>query len=123
MPRLLCGSSSSATSSRAVFNIPNGDLAASRAPSFAAGTQRPADVINLAGNGTYTLTAVDNSHRRREWSAGNRHDVAGLDLTIKCNRATIQRMSGRGVPEFAFCRSGMARRRPAMPNDKKREGG
>jgi fibronectin-binding autotransporter adhesin len=84
----------------AVFNIPNGDIAALKNAITSANGNGQADTINLAGVGTYTLTAVDNSMSGANGLPVIGNDVAGVDLTINGNGATIQRNDSPGAPEF-----------------------
>jgi len=84
----------------AVFNIPNGDIAALKNALIAANTNGQADTINLAPVSNYTLTAIDNSANGANGLPVIVNDVAGLDLTINGNGATIQRNSASGTPEF-----------------------
>jgi len=83
----------------ATFNIPNGDVTALINAINTANTNTEADLINLATNGTYTLTAVNytslspgTSGREGQRGLPNiLNNVTGLDLTINGNGATIQR--------------------------------
>ena len=90
----------------AVFNIPNNDIAALKNAIVAANTNGQADTINLAGVGTYTLTAIDNSLNGANGLPVIVSDVAGLDLTINGNGATIQRNDAVGAPEFRILQVG-----------------
>jgi CSLREA domain-containing protein len=84
----------------AVFSIPNGDIAALKSAITVANGNGQADTINLATNGIYTLTAIDNSTHGANGLPVIINDVAGLDLTINGNGATIQRSTSAGTPEF-----------------------
>ena len=86
------------TASAAVFIIANGDVAALKNAIAQSNTNKDEDTINLAANGTYTLTAADNS----DADGGNGLPVMIRDffgpsitfgLTINGNGATIQRSS------------------------------
>jgi CSLREA domain-containing protein len=84
----------------AIFNIPNNDVAALKNAIITANGNGQADTINLATAGTYTLTAVDNSGNGANGLPVIVNNVAGLDLTINGNGATIQRSTAPGTPEF-----------------------
>jgi CSLREA domain-containing protein len=84
----------------AVFNISNGDVAALKAAITTANTNGASDIINLAPNGLYTLTAVDNSVNGANGLPEIGNDAAALDLTINGNGARIQRSAAAGTPEF-----------------------
>ncbi len=84
----------------ATFNIPNGDVAALKNAIAAANSNGQADVINLATGGLYTLTTVDNSTNGPNGLPVILNDVAGLDLTINGNGATIQRSTATPTPSF-----------------------
>lgn len=97
----------------ATFNIPNGHVTALINAINTANTNNEADIINLASNGSYTLTAINYTSLNpgQSGSEGQRglpqvsDDVTGLDLTINGNGATIQR-SASG-PDFGLlCCSG-----------------
>src|ERR1043166_6264298 len=78
------------------FNIANGDVPGLIAAINAANSNNADDTINLAAGGTYTLLVVDNST-----NDANGLQAIGADnghkLTIKGNRATIQRSTGGGI--------------------------
>ncbi|MFL6538429.1 MAG: choice-of-anchor Q domain-containing protein [Chthoniobacterales bacterium] len=84
----------------AVFNIGSGDIAGLKAAITTANSNGVADTINLAANGTYTLSGIDNSVDGAIGLPEIKNDVAGLDLTINGNGATIQRSTAAGTPEF-----------------------
>jgi CSLREA domain-containing protein len=84
----------------AVFNIPDGDVAALKNAITTANANGQADVINLAPNGTYTLTAADHLTDGATGLPKIDNDAAGLDLTINGHGATIQRSTVAGTPEF-----------------------
>lgn len=90
-----CGVASAAT-----FNIPNGDVAALKNAINLANSNGQADIINLASNGTYTLTAADNTFSGVNGLPVINDDAPGLDLTLNGNGATIGRSTGPGTPEF-----------------------
>src|SRR5687768_5111735 len=84
----------------AVFNIPDGDVDALKNAMNAANANDETDVINLALNGNYILTAPDNSTNGPNGLPLVDNDVAGLDLTINGNGATIERSTAAGTPAF-----------------------
>ncbi|MBD2767507.1 hypothetical protein IC235_06330 [Hymenobacter sp. BT664] len=92
----------------AVFTIPNGDVTALITAISTANTNGQADIINLAANGSYTLTAVNytsavlnsTGYEGERGLPNINNDVAGLDLTINGNGATIQR--GSAAPNFGL---------------------
>src|SRR5436190_1753073 len=84
----------------AVFNIPNGDVAALKNAMNTANTNGEADVINLAANGSYILTAIDNSLNGPNGLPAVKDDAADVDLTINGNGATIERSASTGTPAF-----------------------
>lgn len=84
----------------AVFNIPNGDVAALKAALAAANSNGQADTINLAAGGTYTLTVIDNTTNGSNGLPVIVNDATGLDLTINGNGAIITRSTAAGTPEF-----------------------
>ncbi|NJK83181.1 MAG: T9SS type A sorting domain-containing protein [Saprospiraceae bacterium] len=82
------------------FNIPNGDVNALIAAINSANANSEADVINLATNGIYNLSAVNNTISNPNIGGGNGLPAiinsftgAGADITINGNGATIQRSS------------------------------
>jgi hypothetical protein len=87
----------------ATFNIANGDVAGLIAAMQTANTNGdPSNVINLAPNGMYVLTAVAD-----DGSGFYCCGPAGLpfvqgQLTINGNGATIQRSSAPGTPSFGI---------------------
>ena len=79
----------------ATFNIADGDVSGLIAAINTANGDGVPDTIELATNGTYELTAVDN----------NTNGPNGLpsiisDLTINANGSTISRSSASGTPVF-----------------------
>ena len=84
----------------AVFNIPNGDVAGLISAMTVANSNGQADVINLAANGNYVLTAPDNSLNGPNGLPVVNNDATGLDLTINGNGATIERSTATGTPAF-----------------------
>jgi len=89
------------------LNVPDGDVAALIAALNTAnamstqGTARQSSsaVVNLAANGTYTLTAVDNTDL-----GGNGLPVITGTVTINGNGATIARSSAAETPIFRILR-------------------
>jgi hypothetical protein len=82
----------------AIINVADGDVAGLIAAINTANTNGQSDVINLAANGTYTLTAVDNSTNGANGLPLIVNDVIGPDLTIHGNGATIKRSGS--APSF-----------------------
>ena len=87
--------------SAAVFNIPNGDIAALRAAIVTANSNAQDDTINLAPNGTYIFN--------EEWASATAlpaisrdgdHPNPFHDVTINGNNATLARSTAAGTPEF-----------------------
>jgi hypothetical protein len=89
-----------------VFNIANGDIAALKNAITTANTNGESDTINLASNGTYTLTTADNFTSGANGLPVINNDAAGLDLTINGHDATIERNNGMGAPEFRILQIG-----------------
>lgn len=81
------------------FNIADGDVAALVSALEITNTNAQHDTINLAVNGTYTLTTVNNTF---DGSNGLPRVVndAGNSLTINGNGATIQRSTAPATPDF-----------------------
>ena len=86
--------------SAAVFTIDDHDVAGLIAAINAANTNGVADAINLATNGTYTLTAADNASNGGNGLPVILNDALGPDLAIHGNGATIQRSAN--APNFRF---------------------
>jgi hypothetical protein len=86
----------------AVFNIADGDVVALKAALTTAATNHESDAINLAPNGTYTLTSIDNTTNGDNGLPVIGHDqfAFGIELTIHGNGATIQRDFANGTPSF-----------------------
>src|SRR3954451_5733007 len=84
----------------AVFNIPDGDVAALKNAMSVANANGEADVINLAVNGDYILTDADNSINGPNGLPLVKDDTSGLDLTVNGNGATIERSAAPGTPVF-----------------------
>lgn len=80
----------------AVFNIANGDVAALKSAITTSNSNGQDDTIELAVNGTYTLTARDNALNGLPQIGPD----AGHYLTINGNGATIQRSSAGGTQTF-----------------------
>jgi len=85
------------TASSATFNIANGDVAGLINAINTANSNGEDDTINLAANGVYTLTVVNNTIQ-----GPNGLPVIAEDrrLTINGNGATIARSTANGTPEF-----------------------
>ncbi|MBI1765773.1 MAG: hypothetical protein HYR56_30580 [Acidobacteria bacterium] len=86
-----------------VVNIADGDVAGLIAAINTANTNGCPTTINLAPNGTYTLTAVADYGLGESGAPG----PAGLpyirsQLTINGNGSTIQRSNGAGTPDFVI---------------------
>ncbi len=92
----------------AVFNIPNGDVAALIAAINTANTNREADVINLAPNGLYILTSIyytSPNPGTTGWEGARGlpkilDDVNDTDIIFNGNGATIRR--SLMAPEFGI---------------------
>jgi CSLREA domain-containing protein len=96
---LLFGSSYCATA--ATFNIADGDVAGLKNAITVANSNQQDDTINLATNGTYTLTAVDNTDAGATGLPRILEDLVGQtthSLTINGNGATITRSGS--APDF-----------------------
>ncbi len=82
-----------------IFNINNGDVTALKSAITTGNTDSHTDFINLASNGTYTLSTVDNAT-----DGGNGLPVikaeANRSVIINGNGATIQRSTAGGTPNF-----------------------
>ena len=77
------------------FDITDGDVAGLiTAINVANGNSEP-DTINLASNGSYTLTAVDNIN-----DGPNGLPSTTSNITINGNGATIERSKSEGIPDF-----------------------
>jgi hypothetical protein len=72
----------------ASFDLANGDIAGLISAINQANANGQSNTINLASNGTYVLTAVDNSPASQ---GANGLPVISSDLTINGNGATLQR--------------------------------
>lgn len=87
----------------ATFNIPNGDVAALVSAMNTANSNNQDDTINLATNGLYTFTTVNNTT-----FGPCATPIVGYDgsnpnfhsLTINANGATITRSTAAGTPDF-----------------------
>jgi fibronectin-binding autotransporter adhesin len=84
----------------ATFTIADGDVAGLKSAFAAASSNAQNDTINLATNGTYTLTAVDNATGDHGPNGLPELGEAGFGLTVNGNGATIQRSSASGTPSF-----------------------
>ena len=80
----------------ATFNIPNGNVTALKSAIITANGNGQEDTIELAGNGSYTLTARDNLINGLPRIGPD----GGKKLTIHGNGAAIQRSSAAGTPKF-----------------------
>src|SRR5437588_2709680 len=92
---------SAAAAQAAVFNIADGDVAGLKSAINTANSNGQDDTINLATNGTYTLTAVDNTDNGANGLPRILEDLAGQtshSLTINGNGATIVRTGT--APDF-----------------------
>ena len=92
----------------ATFTIANGDVGALKAALTTANSNTAADTINLATNGSYTLTTVDNSALGDNGLPVIVNDVNGRDLTINGNGAILLRSSGTTTPAFRLLQTGAA---------------
>jgi len=89
----------------AVFNIPNGDIAALIAAANTVKSNNEPDTINLAPNGLYTFTApyttsAADSGNRCALPAISTYSFPGDSVTINGNGATLQRSTAPGTPLF-----------------------
>ncbi len=80
----------------AVFNVANGDILGLKDAINTANTNGEDDTIQLAANGTYTLTASDNGVNGLPQLGAD----GGHKLTILGNGAMLQRSSAAGTPSF-----------------------
>lgn len=87
------------------FTIANGDVAGLKNALIASNSDGRVDIIILAANGTYTLTAIDNTTE-----GANGLPVIGSDnshmVSINGNGATIQRSTAAGTPQFRILQLG-----------------
>ena len=88
-----------AAASAAVFDIPNGDVAALKNAIVAANSNNQNDIINLAPGGDYVLTTVDHTTNGPTGLPAFRADSGNL-VTINGNGAALVRSSANGTPEF-----------------------
>ncbi len=84
----------------ATFTIADGDVAGLKSAFAAASSNAQNDTINLATNGTYTLTTVDNATGDNGPNGLPELGEAGFGLTVNGNGATIQRSTASGTPTF-----------------------
>lgn len=84
----------------ATFNVANGDVAGLKSAINTANANNVADTINLAANGTYNLTTVDNNNFGANGLPIIIDDLAGADLTINGNGATLRRNPTGSLPAF-----------------------
>src|SRR3954454_8984667 len=92
----------------AIFNIPDGDVVGLKAAITAANNNGASDTINLAQDGIYTLTAIDNFTNGPSGLPEIRNDAETLDLTINGHGAVIQRIAVPGAPKFRVLQIGEA---------------
>jgi hypothetical protein len=85
-----------AVAQAATFDIANGDVAGLIAAINTANGNGQANSINLATNGTYTLTTIDNSG----YYGPTGLPVIISQIAINGNGATIQRSNASGTPDF-----------------------
>ncbi len=95
------------------FNVANNDVAALVSAIIAANNNSEADVINLAANGVYDLTAVNNTISNPNIGGGNGLPAitnsfagTGADITINGNGATIQRNTAGDLRLLVIAGSG-----------------
>ena len=84
----------------ATFTIADGDVAGLKSAFAAASSNAQNDTINLATNGTYTLTTVDNATGDNGPNGLPELGEAGFGVTVNGNGATIQRSTASGTPTF-----------------------
>ena len=101
----LCMAVSSVAARAATFNVSVGDVSALKNALNAANSNGQNDVINLAANSVYTLSAVDNDPGGDSFEGGGTGlPVIGADggktLLINGNGATIARADATDVPLF-----------------------
>jgi len=75
----------------ATFDIPNGDIAAFNNALIAANNNGETDTLNLASNGNYTFTALNNSDDGASASVVIRDEGLAVELMINGNGATLSR--------------------------------
>jgi hypothetical protein len=97
---ILIGAVDANTVSAAVFNVADGDVPGLIAAINTANGNGVSDTINLAGGGTYTLTAPDNTA-----DGPNGLPVVSSNITINGALATIERSAG--APEFRVLNVGI----------------
>ena len=95
------------------FNVANNDVAALISAIIAANNNSEADIINLAANGVYDLTAVNNTISNPNIGGGNGLPAitnsfagTGADITINGNGATIQRNTAGDLRLLVIAGSG-----------------
>ena len=84
----------------AVFIIPNGDVIAFKNAINTANTNGEDDTIELAHNGTYSLTMIDNNGDDGANGLPVIEDDPGKTLTLRGNGATIRRSIDKRTPDF-----------------------
>ena len=95
-----------AAASAAVFNIPDGDVAALKNAIAAANNNNENDIINLAAGGDYVLTVVDHTTTGGPTGLPAFGADNGNIVTINGNGAAIARSSAAGTPEFRILEVG-----------------
>ncbi|MGI8540738.1 MAG: choice-of-anchor Q domain-containing protein [Rubrobacteraceae bacterium] len=88
----------------AEFTVDDGDVAGLKTAINAANSNGEANTIRLAANGTYTLTAVDNTETTGNGIAFNGLPMLTTEISIVGNGATIQRSDAEGTPAFRILR-------------------
>ena len=91
--------------SAAIFPIADGNIPALKAAINTSNANGQDDTIELATNGTYTLTAVDNSTNGPNGLPVILSDI-GHKLVIHGNGATLQRSTTVNTPEFRLIQIG-----------------
>lgn len=86
----------------ATFNIADGDVAGLIAAIQTANVSGGSHIINLAPNGTYTLTAVAEYPPEFNSPGPTGLPVIRATVTFNGNGATIQRSTASGTPDFAL---------------------
>ena len=95
--------------SAAIFNINDGDVAALITAMTTSNVDGEDDTIELATNGTYTLTVINNGTQN---GLPQILSDTGHKLVIHGNGATLQRSTVLGTPAFAYLK---LTRAPILP--------
>ena len=90
----------------ATFNVADGDVAGLINAINTSNANNEVDVINLAANGAYTLSAVNTTTNGATGLPILGDDIPGPDLTINGNGSTIQRNNSGGTPDFRILQVG-----------------